>query len=493
MAKLFTDRFIRYRNMKPFGSFQRAVLWPMNAWRVLVPEQSGSALNIFEEAILGLIKSRCTDVNKIADLLCLSVTLVDYIIQQMVNNGLLTSAMGLTPKGKRKLTEQEELKTSLASGYVFQDIFTGELMPRFVKELQYIDADEYRDGRPAFRRSRGEEQLDSPTLVSHLNAEHALNPPSAYEIIDCIRDHNVAIHNRKLQADEFLDLERMRYDSIEIVDSTPVPVYLWCWLYQKENSGKEWLVTDPTDITPASEWMRNRMSRQLEHQPNLAGTLNQMFGIERKATTDWKAREDEIQESARLELLSEFPGIRHIPLAEKYLLAVIRRTKNIEQNDRVYREDIDSLIGEAQKLVEALFQWVLQKWPAPSAHVRLQGKPKPWLRRDVYQALEIECVPSGLIKKLAGPDTYQVKRALENGQASLKALVSAAALSTCDHQETHPLRKLSKDEIKLIEIMELAELRNPASHASQRKFKKEEALTASETAMHCAKVLSNWV
>lgn len=492
MAKLFTDRFIRYKNVKPFGSFQRAVLWPMNAWRVLVPEQSGSSMNIFEEAILGLIKSRCSDVSKIADLLCLSVALVDYIIQQMVNNGLLTASMGLTPKGKRKLVEQEELKTSLASGYVFQDIFTGELMPRFVKELQYIDADDYRDGRPAFRRSRGEEHLDSPTLVSHLNAEYMLSPPSAYEIIDCIRDHNVAIHNRKLQVDEFLDLERMRYDSIEIVDSTPVPVYLWCWLYRKDNTGKEWFATDPADITPASEWMRNRISRQLEHQPALAGTLNQMFGIERKAATDWRARDEEIEESARLELLSEFSGIRHISLAEKYLLAVIRQTKNIEDKDRTHREDIDSLISESQKLVEALFQWLLQKWPASHTE-RIPDHIKPWEAEKVYLSLGINGIEHDVARILSRQKMKFVKRTLISKKASLKALVAASALTTCEYPNTHPFTQFTGDEINFSKIMELAELRNPASHASQRKFKKEEALTASETAMHCAKVLSNWV
>ena len=492
MAKLFTDRYLRYSGRKPLGAYQREVLVPMNAWRVLVPERSSEALNIFEEAIIGLVASRCSDIRKIAGLLCLAEALVEYIVQQMKMNGWLTERMGVTPKGKRILEKQVQLRTRLTTGYVFQDMFTGELMPRFVHDLKYIEATEYQHGKPCFKLDIAKEKSYTPTIVRLPKSEQLLQPPSPFQVVDAIRDHNVAIYNSKLQSDEFLDLERIQHDSIELVDSSPVRVYLWCWLYRQDKAGRHWFVTDPIGISPASEWLRNRLNRQLEQQPELAGTLNQMFGIERSEKIDWQARDEEIDESSRLELLSDYPNIKNVPLAEKYLLAVIRRTKHMESREKVYREDIDSLIGEAQKLAEALFQWMLKKWPASSLE-RIPDQVPRWQRPKFYQALGLDILDSEIIRVLANQELYVIKKALGSGQSSLKALMAASALTTCEHIDSHPLKSLSSDQLQYAKLIELAELRNPASHANARKFNKDEALNAGEIAKNLTKVLTGWM
>ncbi|MGY2253013.1 hypothetical protein [Pseudomonas reactans] len=73
---------------RPHGS-SRAVLWPVWVHRVLYPEVTRARLNLFQRAVLGLIRAQVVRAEAIAELTNLHEDLIKLILAQAVSNGWL--------------------------------------------------------------------------------------------------------------------------------------------------------------------------------------------------------------------------------------------------------------------------------------------------------------------------------------------------------------------------------------------------------------------
>lgn len=88
-------------------------------------------LDIFEEAILRMIKLKKCSANDLSDILCLEKDLIKFIIIRLIENGLLKDEKNISQKGIEILSYQSELKKEVE--YVFGKIFvikqTGLILP----------------------------------------------------------------------------------------------------------------------------------------------------------------------------------------------------------------------------------------------------------------------------------------------------------------------------------------------------------------------------
>ncbi len=67
----------------------KPILWPVMVYRVLYPEIQTPRINLFQRAILGLIRAKTTRAETIADLTGLHQDLVKLIFAQSRSNGWL--------------------------------------------------------------------------------------------------------------------------------------------------------------------------------------------------------------------------------------------------------------------------------------------------------------------------------------------------------------------------------------------------------------------
>ena len=101
------ERYLLFRDT-PRPSGGRSFLWPVHVWKVLYPdpEQHVPRLNLFQQAILGLVRAQCLDSQKIADLLGLNRELVQFIMAaQLIPNGWMAASGTLTLQGQQILDE----------------------------------------------------------------------------------------------------------------------------------------------------------------------------------------------------------------------------------------------------------------------------------------------------------------------------------------------------------------------------------------------------
>lgn len=78
--------FAETRSYLSFGAVpkgaKRSVLWPVLVHRVLYPEAKRPQLNLFQRAVLGLIRARTTQPETIAELTGLHQNLINLILVQ---------------------------------------------------------------------------------------------------------------------------------------------------------------------------------------------------------------------------------------------------------------------------------------------------------------------------------------------------------------------------------------------------------------------------
>jgi hypothetical protein len=123
-------------------------LWPALMYRVVAPEVRDRELNVFQKAVLGMCRAGTTNVQRIGDRLHIHPDLAALIYLELQERGLLGSNGLPTEKG-RELFEEETLDARrMVTGHVFQDPWSGDLWPRFVEKLDYVELQQNPNGFP---------------------------------------------------------------------------------------------------------------------------------------------------------------------------------------------------------------------------------------------------------------------------------------------------------------------------------------------------------
>lgn len=111
-----------------------------NSYDVILPVKvrGNSKLDIFEEAVLKLIAYKTTTVEDMADILCLTPDLINFITIRLQEVGLLEdNGRDLTEKGKeyihidKEITDESNIEYAHAKVFVLNQ--TGEILPYIQK------------------------------------------------------------------------------------------------------------------------------------------------------------------------------------------------------------------------------------------------------------------------------------------------------------------------------------------------------------------------
>jgi len=486
---IFADR---YCYVAPTRSFIRGkretLLWPVYVWRVLYPDdRQRIGINLFQETLLGLIRTGIRDTEKLSELMALEPELVRFIIAtQLQPNGWVNSQFKVTPNGEKLLDEAEDSRFNLTMGYAFQDAVAGNWLPRFttvLSEIEPIDRD--RNNRPIFELNKDSGRQERPFLLNHRAAPKA----DLGLLLPAYRQYRQEL---AMSGGESRDgCSEVILHSIECLDEEPARIYLWCELYRDEEGLQRWLVSDPFRVRPAVAWLREPL---LELAKNNSGVANLMQRLLPEVPAEgitadrWLAS---IAEQAELEIDANYPFLSREPLIREHLTRVLRLKGRLERGETAHSEALGGLMIEAANLLEAVLKWLLREWQALPPWPR---KARNWSRAEAKAelgALNLTAITPDLINLLAGQQRIVISKALDAQNQPLKALL-AGTLFSANERDDHPYHEISQESLQLERLPKLADYRNIGGHSSGEKADLGVALEYADFAIQWMALFNRW-
>lgn len=461
---------------RPVRKNATPVLWPLDVFTVLAP-QSSRHINVFQEAVLGLLATGVRDLSELASTLKLDQDLIAFIIsQELQPRGWVDAGQRVTARGVDALTG-EDVESSLTVMYAFRDAISGRLLPRFAQSLEEIRPTQSSPkDRPEFVDDRGTGYVRRPYRLpfrTHGQVPDLQSLQSAWRVFR--RD------GRSVAVDEE-DWVPYGEPSLELVDTPAKRAWAVCEIYAPERDLHPWLVSDPWRLTPALRPLREALIPALSKEPYLA---KKVIDLLRQDEADL-AGATPADRLAQLDLLAKARAQHEAPkltkpeheMMQEYLLRVIRLQESITAAPSPYQEELANLANQCGSLLEATLKWMLSRW-----RVETRDWPLNWQRRELQQLLQTLPLAKPLtppsIEALSGQAAKQVRLAGRDRDRPFKALMVAALLSTHVHMD-HPLRAVSDDGLDWA----LMELRNDSSHATNQRLQKDEVLRLTQSALN---------
>lgn len=443
----------------------RPVLWPVRVHRVLYPESRQMQLNVFQRAVLGLVRARVVRLAQLAELTGLDSNLITLILAQGVSSGwLLARADTLTPLGQRLLDDEDDGVGKLKSGYLLQDAVSGKCWPRLVSTLQQIEPVNPLDAYPQFMLNRKTGAAQRPHLISASRSplpllEHRELMRSWYDYRDDYRA------SQQLGGSSLPP--QINLHGLQLLSEEAQYARVLVWITPNMEGGQLWGVTDPFGLRSSAWWLD--LLPIVERDGRLQRILQPLVAVPRAEEQSYQQWLAAVSQQTDLQIMIQYPWAERQPDVKRYLAALLVYREKLEHGDN-RESELGAALNECQKLLEVVMQWLIRRHPANADLL-----PKYSLRRKetekFLQALNIPAFTPPVISGLLGQKTDQVRYACSNPAASLKALLFAAALGA--HQDPlHPFWSLDDAALQLPMLLNLAERRNKSSHGHSRYINK---------------------
>ena len=504
----FAKRYLRFDKKNPRNE-EVHVLWPVHVYRIMYPVPKDKPLNLFQEAILGLCRAQCTDRMEISRLLDIDHELVAYIILQMMQAGWLSERGKITPLGEGMLDEDrsrkgaltvsksESSQQALKVGYAFWDSIGKKWLPRFTSQLSEIEAYEEKNGFPSFIMNRESGKTISPyQLHGDISDSENIYAEFKQQLFDAHRTYQLDIHHaQQLKLDDDFPREQeVRMGSIEFISDHPDPMYLWVSIFRNSEVDELWSMRDPFGIRTNASWLRKPLMKIINREKGLVVQLSKFIGKtqpEKQTAEEWLTLLDE---RIRMEMLLEYPYLEKHPDIARYMTALKRRNARV-QDGMANDEDIESLLTDAQKLIESVLKWMLKRWLIDIRRLPDKNKsPNKHQLIRIYQAMQLDSLSDDVVDKLSRQNygtVYDVLNKRERSISSMKALLCGVILTTSENSD-HPFKTLDENTLSFSLLLELADMRNKAGHASGHRFDKQEVLNACDFAIQWTTNFKEW-
>ncbi len=454
---------------------RRSMLWPVHVWTVIAPDMASRRINVFQEAILGLLRSGLRDLDKMALCLDLAPELVAFIINtQLQPNQWIDDQWMVTLLGEQVLDGDRVEQVTSSVHYAFQDAITGRWLPRLAQSLPEVQPMRTDSRVPEFVLDLDTGRRERPFILPALLTPGTIDDKSGAKqaLVQFLRD----VRRQHLQEDDFVD-EAIGED-FDFLEEAPSLAYVWCEIFVSEGDLLPWLVNDPWGITPAAAWLREPLMGSLSRFPGLGKRIADLLN----APSDNAISFEEwlLQLDMQVELqLADLPHLHAHPLLCEHVARLLRQLRRIEGQNRSQQEELSGLAQESMSLLEAVLKWILKTWPPNTSQ---------WPRLDrvgskcLCELPLVDPLSDNTARLLGGQEARQVELAARYHDRALKALLTAALLTTYQHED-HPFCHLTGATLRFDILMEFVELRNKGSHASGERLERDSVLAMAKFAL----------
>ena len=252
-----TLKLLDYGRPNPFSEIigkPRNLAWPVNAYRVTLPEASedDGGLNAFERVILKLLDAIGTmGANALADETRIPLDLVNGILLRLHDKGFIDEHNAIV-KRNRDLEGQKEIAPMFVTAILFRELTTGKILPF----LHFLD-----DTNP-LRKKEGEEN-DFRSIG--LDDAHKKCPPALHDVIIALR-----AMNKRSKA--LGNMDKMPTVQQITIAKHPEQYYLDCHIAIQKSDG-EFRIADPFG-NGFSQVLENAFEQLLEQDGKLSDWLS---------------------------------------------------------------------------------------------------------------------------------------------------------------------------------------------------------------------------
>lgn len=470
---------------------RRFVLWPAWAYRVVAPRVRQRQLNVLQRAVMGLCKAGLGRVESIADQISVHVDLATFIMTELADAGYVDSHGLLTAAGESVLERDTFQEEEMVAGYVFQDPWQGDLWPRFVESLEYVEVEYGENGFPSLvLGTSGKPRREGAFTVL---PRTGLSPvaPRAQEIVQAVAQHRRGLRSSDPGLD---DEERLgafvasgvQVKRVSFVDDEPLPVLLMTYLYvpEAEEGPADWHVCDPFGLGQSVR-LRRRVETLMAVDRGLFEVVKGLVGEAPLGSfEDRQTWLELIQRNAEVQVF----GLLTVDFAEHGAFQQVLEMESAHQEMRLLgcncpQRKVNEVLRAGVKVLEAVFGVIADAYPLGDVWIRVYerridrrtGKAKGLMeQRDpsVYAATYEGAFSSlGFAKPfppaLLSTKPSQVKSVAQFGDSwRLRPLVTATALRA-QEDSLHPLaRAAAQCPTLLSEIDSIATAGSAAGHAS---------------------------
>lgn len=447
---------------------KRWFLWPVFAYKVLLPSRGSPPFNVFQRAALDMCRAGVRDAEEIAHRLALPLDLVGFVVDQLLGMGMLDGARAPTTRALRLMSEDDEPSEVEDAGYVFVDgIDGGRVWPRVHRgSLPIVDA-EFDQAKVKFQRGTpgNPETVFASTIWPALSTR--ANRPSAYEAQKAARHHARRVRAFRREVARVGDaknvLDGLKFRGLRVIGVDPEPIFVASYVFlPKDARQRSWLVTDPNGLG-VSDVLRSSLTRLAkEGKHGLAALLEKVAGqawhidegdLALYLTEATKAATDRV--GRRLGGAANLlPPDVLVRLAEADVRLEGARTA----------KPIEDFLGNAYAALEGVFGWLVLLYPDPSLFLALgfvAAENATLLQRVAEQ---VGFRTSQRTVPLLSVTRGAVKGAICFGNKTLPGRL-AAALLAAQRNPDHPLVTLGARESGALEFFaEIGRLRIDASH-----------------------------
>ncbi|RKG56895.1 hypothetical protein D7X30_22455 [Corallococcus sp. AB011P] len=449
-------------------SKRRFVLWPALMYRVVAPEVRARQLNVLQKAVLGMCRAGVTTVDRIGARLHIHPDLAELVALELHRRGLL-GTNGLPTEKGYDLIEEETLEARrMVTGHVFQDPWTGDLWPRFIEKLDYVELQQNPNtGFPDLvLGSKGKPRRERSFMV--LPGDLALPPtPGASEIVRVTRRHRSALRRSASYEiadddDTFAHAGSVALERVSLVDDRPTPVFVTSFMYLPEagDLGGEWHACDPFGLG-VSPMLRRALEREMRSSNGLRTVLEGMIGQSLDLQIEAQQRlAGEVRAMATNNVEKALSvSARDLPQFEDLVALEYARVEADLLGAACPEHKLRDLLGAARRALEGTFKAIFDRHPPRQAWRRVYTDRRP-VEDNVYcqGVYEASAKAMGfrvpLPEALARVKPNHVKAACyPDGGWRLRGAIIAALLAARDDAR-HPLRRAAAREPGLLELLD---------------------------------------
>ena len=491
MAK-FSNQFLSYYDAFPKGNAEKNMVFlPIWIWRIWAPVAGKTTdINVFQKTLLEFLHIGRQDRQELAHWIGVDVELVNLIIDTELETGGLIQLdvkdqkITLTPKGVQTLDDEIERTEDLQAYYLVQDAITGELWHRLIpNELALLDVQE-NNSNIYIQGSRDSGKSINVFLVEPRENKEP-QAPTPYKINQTIKNHNMALRGTLIRDDDpkgkYLDGQNLK--NFEFYPQKPEAFFILSHLDESLDSSHVCKLQDPCHVSKYDEWIQSlHFDLATKHQ-GFSTKIKRYLKQDIDSDETIEEFETRLLEETSFELAVDFPFSERIENLSQHLNRLLTRKKNLEEKRNYF--DIDDLLNQCQKALEACFKHMLCHWK----HKHANTTPKQLTREQIKTVLVLqvgEYFCEDLLEKIKTVNSSHVFSA--NGYSagrfpqvnvSLKPLIVSSLLCVTEYQQ-HPLILRKQHQQDLQQLIEICELRNQGSHDSGEEVDITTALNLSE-------------
>ena len=485
----FSSQFLSYYDEIPKGEKARNMVFlPIWIWKIFAPvAQKQRGMNFFQKTILELLEIGYQDRKQIAQWVGVDPELIDLIIDtELEPNGWVSfekDKIALTQEGYRLLEDEIEQREDLQPYYLIQDAITGQLWHRLIPNSLNILEVQQDNKYVKILGSRDAGNYIAPFVLEPQRCEMP-RQPTPYKISQTIKNHNWAMRGALIRDHEkdsqYIDSQSLK--NYEFYEQTPEAFFILSHLEDSLDSTHLCQLQDPCHVSQFDDWIQGLHLEMAKCHSPFSNKIKRYLKQDSHEQETVEEFEERLLQEIVLEIAIDFPFVKQVENLEKHVKRLISRKKNLEDKQNYY--DIDDLINQSQKALEACFKNMLRKWKHPHPHTTPQKLNRDG-NREVLSLRAGQYFNEELLAKFETVNSSHVYSA--NGYStgkyskigiSLKPLIVSSLLSILDHQY-HPLIRRNEYESDLENLSKICETRNDIAHDSGQEIDITTALNLS--------------